>query len=118
MSKKQIKKEKETVVGIFQKSRNFGFVVPDNKSFETDIYIPKKYWAKAKNNYKVVVEITTYPKKGKNAEGKIIEVLGDINKSGVDMLSLIKRYKLPNMFPIPVLNEAVQCGNKIRKWKL
>ena len=110
-----MKKEKETVVGIFQKSRNFGFVVPDNKSFETDIYIPKKYWKRARNNFKVVAEITTYPKKGKNAEGKIVEVLGDVNEAGVDMLSLIKRYKLPNMFPIPVLNEAVQCGNKVDK---
>ena len=115
MRKKQVKKERETVVGIFQKSRNFGFVVPDNKSYETDIYIPKKYWNKARNNFKVVAEITTYPKKGKNAEGKIIEVLGDINQAGVDMLALIKRYKLPNMFPIPVLNEAVQCGNSIDK---
>ncbi len=115
MRKKQEKREKETVVGIFQKSRNFGFVVPDNKSFETDIYIPKKYWNRARNNFKVVAEITTYPKKGKNAEGRIVEVLGDINEAGVDMLSLIKRYKLPNMFPIPVLNEAVQCGNNIDK---
>ena len=115
MKKRQGKIERETVVGIFQKSRNFGFVVPDNKSYETDIYIPKKYWNKARNNFKVVAEITTYPKKGKNAEGKIVEVLGDINEAGVDMLSLVKRYKLPNMFPIPVLNEAVQCGNSIDK---
>ncbi|MBQ3415733.1 MAG: ribonuclease R [Clostridia bacterium] len=115
MRNKHIKKEKETVVGIFQKSRNFGFVVPDNKSFETDIYIPKKNWKNARNNYKVVVEIIEYPKKGKNAEGKIIEVIGNADESWVDMISLIKRYKLPSMFPIPVLNEAVQCGNKVDK---
>ena len=115
MRKKQIKREKETVVGIFQKSRNFGFVVPDNKSFETDIYIPKKNWKNAKNNFKVVVEITEYPKKGKNAEGKIVEVIGNADESWVDMVSLIKRYKLPNLFPIPVLNEAIQCGNKVDK---
>ena len=40
--------KKETVVGIFQKNKNFGFVVPDNKSFETDIFIAKKDFGKAK----------------------------------------------------------------------
>ena len=33
------KHEKDTVVGIFQNNRNFGFVVPDDKSFGTDIFI-------------------------------------------------------------------------------
>ena len=63
------KQENETVVGIFQKNKNFGFVVPDNKSFETDIFISKKDFGKARNNHKVVVEITKYPSKGKKAEG-------------------------------------------------
>ena len=38
---KVVKREKDTVVGIFQKSRNFGFVVPDDKKFATDIFISK-----------------------------------------------------------------------------
>ena len=40
------KTKKETVVGIFQKNKNFGFVVPDNKSFVTDIFIAKKILVK------------------------------------------------------------------------
>ena len=68
-------KEKETVVGIFQNNKTFGFVVPDNKKLGTDIYISKKNFGKARNNHKVLVEITKYPQKGKNAEGKIIEVI-------------------------------------------
>ena len=83
---------KDTIVGIFQKNKNFGFVVPDNKSFETDIYIAKKDFGKARNNHKVVVKITKYPSKGKNAEGVIIEVLGNVNQAGVDMLSVIKEF--------------------------
>ena len=34
-----LKHEKDTVVGIFQKSKNFGFVVPDDRSLGTDIFI-------------------------------------------------------------------------------
>ena len=108
-----MEKPKETVVGIFQKSKNFGFVVPDNKSFETDIFISKKDFGKARNNHKVVVEITKYPSKGKNAEGKVIEVIGNINEAGVDMLSIIKEHNLPARFPKEVVNEAKTKGDVI-----
>lgn len=108
-------RQKDTIVGIFQKSKNFGFVVPDNKNFGTDIFISKKDCGKARNNHKVLVKITKYPKKGKNAEGKIIEILGGVNEAGVDMLSLIKEYDLPYIFPKAVVNEAKSKGNKINE---
>lgn len=111
--KKIIKHEKETVVGTFQESRNFGFVVPDDKAFGTDIFISKGKFLNAKNNQKVVVKITKYPQKGKNAEGEIIEVLGSIDEAGVDMLSIIKEYDLPAEFPKNVIEEAKKYGNKI-----
>ena len=111
--KKIIKHEKDTVVGTFQKSQNFGFVVPDERSFGTDIFVSKSNIGKAKNGYKVVVQITKYPEKGKNAEGKIIEVLGSPDQAGVDMLSLIKEYKLPSTFPEQVVEEAKKYGDKI-----
>ena len=110
---KIIRHEKNTVVGTFQKNRNFGFVVPDDKNFGTDIFISKSHWGKARNNHKVLVKITKYPEKGKNAEGEIIEVLGGINEAGVDMLSLIKQYELPYKFPEEVVNEAKAFGTKI-----
>ena len=110
---KIINREREIVVGIFQKSRNFGFVVPDDKKIDTDIFISKGKWKNAKNNDKVVVKITAYPKNKKNAEGEIIEVLGNINLAGVDMLSVIKEFKLPNEFPIEVLSEARQISQEI-----
>ena len=113
--KKIIKHEKDTLVGTFQKSENFGFVVPDDKSLGTDIFISKTNFGKARNGYKVLVEITKYPEKGKNAEGKIIEVLGEPNQAGIDMLSLIKEYKLPSTFPEQVVEEAKKYGNKIDK---
>ena len=112
---KIIKHEKDTVVGIFQNNKNFGFVVPDDKSFGTDIFISKKNFGKARNNHKVLVQITKYPEKGKKAEGKIIEVIGNVNEAGVDMLSLIKEYDLPYKFPEEVIEEAKKQGDEIDK---
>ena len=81
-------------------------MVPDDKKFNTDIFISKNNCQKAKNQDKVVVEILKYPEKGKNAEGKIVEILGNVNQAGIDMLSVIKEFDLPNEFPEPVLKEA------------
>ena len=110
---KILKHEKDTIVGRFENNKNFGFVIPDDKNFGTDIFISKKNFGKARNNHKVLVKIIKYPEKGKKAEGKIIEVLGNVNEAGVDMLSLIKEHNLPSTFPEPVVEEAKKCGNQI-----
>ena len=113
--KRVIKREKDTVVGTFQNNKTFGFVVPDDKNFGTDIFISKNDFGKARNGHKVVVKITKYASKGKKAEGKVIEVLGPPNQAGIDMLSLIKEYNLPARFPEPVVQEAQKCGTEINK---
>lgn len=110
---KVIEHKKDTLVGTFQKNKNFGFVVPDDKKFCRDIFISKKNFGKARNNHKVLVQITKYPQKGKKAEGKILEVIGNVNEAGIDMLSLIKDYDLPYKFPKEVVKEAQKYGDKI-----
>ena len=107
-----VERNTKQVVGTFEKSRNFGFVVPDDNSLGTDIFISKTNFGKAKNHQKVVVKITKYPRKGMKAEGKIIEVLGYEDETGVDMLSIIKEYNLENEFPKNVLEEAKRVSKK------
>lgn len=110
---KVIEHKKDTLVGTFQKNKNFGFVIPDDKKLCRDIFISKKNFGKARNNHKVLVQITKYPQKGKKAEGKILEVIGNVNEAGIDMLSLIKDYELPYRFPKDVVKEAQKFGDKI-----
>ena len=112
---KILKHEKDTLVGIFQNNKNFGFVVPDDRNFGTDIFISKKNFGKAREGHKVLVKITKFAENGKKAEGKVVEVLGDVNEAGVDMLSLIKENNLPFTFPEEVKKEAESCGNKVDK---
>ena len=107
--------EKDTIVGTYQRSKNFGFVVPDDKKLGSDIFISKKNDLKAKNNQKVVVQITKLPQKDKSAEGKIIEIIGYIDQAGVDMMSLIKEYDLPYEFPEQVLKEAKKISQEVDK---
>jgi len=108
--------EGNTVVGIFKNSRNFGFVIPDNKKvIGTDIFISKKDFKKAKNNQKVVVQVTKMPTKDRKAEGKIVEVLGSVNQAGIDMMSLIREYDLPYEFPEAVKHEAENMEEEVSK---
>ena len=104
---------KETIVGTFTKNKSFGFVVPDNKKISKDIFISKKYFSGAKSNDKVVVQITKPEIDGNKPEGKIIEILGNINIAGVDMLSIIREYKLPYEFPKFVIDEARKIEKEI-----
>lgn len=107
--------EKDRIVGTFQKSKSFGFVVPDDKKLGTDIFIPKKHIMNAKNNQKVIVQITKMPHDDKSAEGKIVEIIGKINEAGVDMISLIKEHDLPYEFPELVLKEAKKIRQTVNE---
>ena len=95
------------VVGIFEKSKNFGFVKPDDKkNFKKDIFIPKAFSKNARNGQKVVVEIIKESVEGRKSEGKIVEILGFPDQAGIDMLSIIKQFDLPYEFSKEVINEA------------
>ena len=107
-----VERNTKQVVGTFEKSRNFGFVIPDDNTLGTDIFISKSNFGKAKNHQKVVVKITKYPRTGMKAEGKIVEVLGYEDETGVDMLSIIKEYNLESEFPKNVLEEAKRVSKK------
>ena len=94
------------IVGFYQDSKNYGFVVPDSTKILEDVFIPKERSMGAMNGHKVVVEITDYGKSGKNPEGKVIEILGHINDPGVDILSIVKGYDIPTEFPEKVMRQA------------
>lgn len=103
---KIIKREVTRVVGLFQENKSFGFVVPDDKKFNQDIFIPKRFFSGAKNDDKVVCEITVWPQENRKPEGKIIEVLGQKGERGVEIDSIIRAHGLPEEFPKKVIDEA------------
>jgi len=101
------------VVGTFESSIHFGFVVPDDKKISNDIFIPKSEFNHAKTGQKVVVEITRWPEARRNPEGKIIEVLGYKNDPGTDILSVIKQFSLREDFPEEVMEEVKQIPDAV-----
>ena len=101
------------LVGIYQQSKNYGFVIPDNDRFARDVFIPKEASKGAMNGHKVVVLLTDYGDERRNPEGKVIEILGHITDPGTDVLSIVKGYDLPTEFPEKVMNQAERVPDQI-----
>ena len=102
-----------TLVGYFEKSKNFGFVRPDNQRFVKDIFIPLERSKGAVTGHKVVVELTKYGGDNKKPEGKVIEIIGHVNDPGTDIMSIVKGYDLPTSFPEKVLNQAERVAKDV-----
>ena len=103
----------EKIVGTFQKSKNFGFVVPDNAKIASDVFIPVERSKGAVDGHKVVVELTSYGGENKKPEGKVVEILGHINDPGVDIISIVRGYDLPMEFGEKIMNQAERVSNEV-----
>src|SRR5690606_29420277 len=101
------------IVGTYSESANFGFVIPDEKKFNGDIFIPKNASKGAVDGHKVVVKITNYPEGRMSAEGEVVQILGHKNDPGVDILSIIHKHQLPLEFPEEVLRQAEETPDTI-----
>lgn len=103
----------QKIVGTYTESKNFGFVIPDDKKFAGDIFIPKAASNGAVEGHKVVVKLTVYPEGRMSAEGEVVQILGHKNDPGVDILSVIHKHGLPQEFPEEVLQQAVDTPDAI-----
>ena len=103
-----IKRKTDNFFGTFQKTKNFGFVVPDDKRIHGDIFISAKKMMHAKDGQKVIAKITKWPEDGKKAEGKIIEVVGEVGDPGIDIAEIIHKHQLPKDFSKKVQEEATR----------
>ncbi|MCM3273816.1 ribonuclease R [Paenibacillus elgii] len=94
------------IVGLFQSHEEYAFVIPDDKRVVRDIFIPKESFGGAMDGHKVVVKIVSYPEGRAAAQGEVVEILGHKNDPGVDILSIIRKHRLPEAFPDEVMEEA------------
>lgn len=88
----------DNLVGTFELLKGFGFVTCDDKKVAQDIFVSKENTRGAVSGHKVVVKITKRPDGSRSPEGVITEILGHIDDPGVDILSIIRQYDLPQDF--------------------
>ncbi len=106
------------IVGYYQKSKSFGFVIPDNQKISDDIFISKKDSMGAVTGHKVVVKLTQFGDNRKKPEGKVIEILGHVNDPGTDILSIVRAFNLPVEFPQQVMDSLERIPDSVQEQEL
>ncbi len=93
-----LERARSKFVGTLNARSHYGFVIPDDTLFDGDIFVPEQAMGGAKDGDKVVVEIEQWPERKRNAEGRIVEVVGKAGEQGVDVLSIVYQHNLQTEF--------------------
>lgn len=101
------------IVGRFESGRGFGFVVPSDKRINQDLYVLHGEMKRAKEGDMVVAEITSYPTKNRNPQGKIIRILGRSTDARIETEAVIEEYNLQREFPPDVLEESEHIPEEV-----
>ncbi|MCY0874885.1 MAG: ribonuclease R [Firmicutes bacterium] len=110
-----VKRARQSLVGTLTTHGGFGFVQPDDKHLNQDIFIPGEALRGAVDGQKVVIGITAYPGGDghSTAAGEVLEILGFPNDPGVDILAIVRKFGLAEQFPREVLDQAEQIPHEI-----
>jgi ribonuclease R len=101
-----IERARMEFVGTIEITKNYGFLIPDSRKMQVDIYIPQEGLNGAKHGQKVIGKITNWPEKASSPFGEITEILGQPGEHNVEIHSILAEYGLPRVFPKPVESEA------------
>jgi ribonuclease R len=108
-----LERGRSTIVGRLERSKNFYFVVPDDRNITRDIYISQESLSGARHGDKVVVALEPWESEHLNPEGKVVEVLGQAGVAKTEVLSVVRAFDLPTHFPQEVLHEAKRISGAI-----
>ena len=103
---KVLKRNVKLVVGNYVPVNFGGYVEPDMKNVNKDIFIPQDKTMGAKQGEKVVVKITDYGDNASLPKGEIVEIIGDMSKKGDDIVAIMRNYELYQEFPPEVKENA------------
>ncbi|WP_185873082.1 ribonuclease R [Blattabacterium cuenoti] len=113
---KILKRKTKKFVGILKKNYKDYCFNPKNNNFivcnKIIVNIPKIKSEKYKNNYKVLVEITSWPKNLKNPLGKILKVFGKVGEYKTELYSLLEEYNISYKFSKNIEKEAKKIFSK------
>jgi len=108
-----IQRGRQNIVGIFQHGKNWGLVTPDDMKIHRVIYVAPENQKNARSGEKVVVHLTDWTDERQNPQGKIVEVLGQPDDTGVDIISIARAFDLQESFPKQVNEEANRLPDQI-----
>ena len=101
------------IVGRLETDSGGTRVVPFDPRFPYEVFLPDKDLGGARAKDMVVVELTRYPAPYRAPLGRIVEVVGNVDDPGVDLLVVVAKHGLPDEFPEDVLAEAEAVPSEV-----
>ena len=99
-----VKRAQRDLVGRLVFENGLHLVVPEEKRINHDIVVSKDNLQTAKIGQIVVVSLIDQPTKVTPPIGKIIEVVGDNDRPGIENEIALRKFKIPHHFPDEILS--------------
>jgi len=110
-----LRRAHDTFVGKLQVSRDYAFLLVDNKLLNNDIFIPKDKLKDGKTGDKAVVKIVDWEERGRNPVGEVVDILGATGNNDTEMNAILAEFGLPYCYPKEVEAYAGKIPDKITK---
>lgn len=101
------------VIGRLLNENGVLIVAPEDKRIGHDILIPPRGQGMAKLGQVVSAEIIDYPDSYRQAVGRVVEVLGEIDDPGMEIEIAVRKYGVPHTFSTAVLKESEALPDQV-----
>jgi ribonuclease R len=106
----------KTIVGRFEvDDTGTGYLVPFDRRVIMDVMVPNEDRKDAAAADMVVAEITRWPTATRSAQGRVLEVLGDIEEPGVDTEIIIRKFGITDKHSDEAVAEATRLGAAVKE---
>ncbi len=109
-----LERRKSTIIGRLLHEGGQWVVAPEDSRYGQDILVPKNATASAAAGQVVVVELTEPPSLHSQPVGRVSEVLGNIDDSGMEIEIAVRKYEVPHEFSPAALAQAAELPDKLR----
>ena len=110
-----LKRNEKQFVGTLQVSKNYAYLLTEDRTLANDIFIPKSNLKKGQTGDKAIVKIVEWPENAKNPVGKVIDILGKTGENNAEMHAILAEYGLPYVYPAAVEKAAEKLKTGITK---
>ncbi len=105
----------KVVIGRLLNENGVLIVAPEDMRIGHDILIPPKAHGNAKLGQVVSVEIIDYPDSYRQAVGRVVEVLGEIDDPGMEIEIAVRKYGVPHEFSAAAMKEAAALPDTVQQ---
>jgi ribonuclease R len=109
-----IERRKTPIIGRLLLEAGQWLVAPEDRRYGQDILVPKNGIANAQVGQVVSVELTEPPSLHAKPVGRVVEVLGEIDDSGMEIEIAVRKYEVPHRFRPETLAQAAALPDKLR----